>query len=71
VWLDGSLKLKTNMPGLKAGELMHEWMKDDSPQFDIDPEQVTLQLAHDNDIMLQLIKELGGEDELRKRIAAV
>lgn len=59
------------MPGLKNNELMHEWMQADSPEFDIEPERITAELARDNDIMLTLIKELGGEPELRRRLEAL
>ena len=59
------------MPGLQKNELMHEWMESDSPQFDIEPERITAELVKDNDIMLKLIKELGGESELRRRLEAL
>lgn len=59
------------MPGLKSNELMHEWMQGDSPELDIEPERITAELARNNDIMLQLIKELGGETELRRRLEAL
>jgi len=63
--------VRRTMPGFKTNELMHEWMQADSPEFDIEPERITAELARDNDIMLQLIKELGGELELRKRLEAL
>jgi hypothetical protein len=59
------------MPGLKEAELMHEWMEEDSPEYDIEPERIMLELARDNELMLQLIRECGKEAELRKRIMSI
>lgn len=57
------------MPGLAKGELMHEWMEADTPGFDVPGEEITKQLLRDNEIMLDLIRELGGEAELRRRLS--
>ena len=59
------------MPGLKQAELMHAWMDADSPEYDIEPERIMLELARDNELMLQLIRECGKEDELRNRIISI
>lgn len=54
----------------EPSELMHEWMKHDSPQFDIDPEKITERLAQENDVLCKQVAQKDAElADLRAHIA--